>query len=335
MVDWAAAEGWNPGLGDADTFWATDADGFVGVHRDGALVASGSIVSYAGEFGFLGFFIVRPELRGQGLGRQLWCCAARRAARAAAPGRGDRDRRGLRHAGLLRIHRLSLLAPQSADVRGWRGRLRPTPRCGPCPSLRLPTSRRSTGCTSASTARSSCARGSIRPAGSASGSSRTASCAGSAWRGRAARASRSARSSPRTPPRRAAVRRARTGHRRRAGVPRRARDQRGGARARVAARDAGGLRLRAHVPRRRAAAAVGADLRRHDVRARLMALSAGGRVAVIGAGPSGLAVAKDALEAGLSTRRSSRPPTTSAASGTRAPPTAGSGLACRRTRAGR
>lgn len=71
-VAWAAAEGWNPGLADAEIFWATDATGFVCAERDGEVIATGSIVSYAGEFGFMGFFIVRPDLRGQGIGRAFW-----------------------------------------------------------------------------------------------------------------------------------------------------------------------------------------------------------------------------------------------------------------------
>ncbi len=71
-VAWAAAEGWNPGLHDADTFWATDPAGFVGAERDGELIATGSIVSYGGAFGFMGFFIVRPDLRGAGIGRDFW-----------------------------------------------------------------------------------------------------------------------------------------------------------------------------------------------------------------------------------------------------------------------
>ncbi|MBU1099450.1 MAG: GNAT family N-acetyltransferase [Bacteroidetes bacterium] len=72
VVDWAANEGWNPGLNDAEVFWNTDPDGFYGVLKDDELIASGSVVSYNGEYGFMGFFIVKPEYRGSGLGRELW-----------------------------------------------------------------------------------------------------------------------------------------------------------------------------------------------------------------------------------------------------------------------
>ncbi len=72
LVDWAAAEGWNPGLDDAEAFWATDPEGFVAAEIDGELVGGGAIVSYQGRYGFMGFFIVRPEFRGRGLGNRLW-----------------------------------------------------------------------------------------------------------------------------------------------------------------------------------------------------------------------------------------------------------------------
>lgn len=71
-IEWAAAEGWNPGLHDADAYWATDPDGFVCAEEDGEVIATGSIVSYAGAFGFMGFFIVRPDRRGHGIGRDFW-----------------------------------------------------------------------------------------------------------------------------------------------------------------------------------------------------------------------------------------------------------------------
>lgn len=72
LVEWAAREGWNPGLHDADLFWATDPDAFIAAELDGELIGGGAITSYSGEFGFMGFFIIRPEFRGQGYGNTLW-----------------------------------------------------------------------------------------------------------------------------------------------------------------------------------------------------------------------------------------------------------------------
>lgn len=72
LVDWAAEEGWNPGIHDAWLFYQADPDGFFGCYHDGEMIAGGSIVSYNGEFGFMGLFIVKPEYRSRGIGRQLW-----------------------------------------------------------------------------------------------------------------------------------------------------------------------------------------------------------------------------------------------------------------------
>lgn len=71
-LDWAAAEGWNPGLDDAAPFRAADPDGFLGLFEDGTLAATISVVTYGARFAFLGFYIVRPERRGLGLGLRLW-----------------------------------------------------------------------------------------------------------------------------------------------------------------------------------------------------------------------------------------------------------------------
>ncbi|MBE9176555.1 GNAT family N-acetyltransferase [Synechocystis salina LEGE 06155] len=71
-VDWAAAEGWNPGQEDADCFYQGDRQGFLLGLLAGEPIATISAVKYNGEFGFLGFYIVKPEYRGQGYGWQIW-----------------------------------------------------------------------------------------------------------------------------------------------------------------------------------------------------------------------------------------------------------------------
>ena len=74
-VEWARREGWNPGLKDAEAFAAQDPEGFLGLKVDGELAATISLVSYGPSFGFLGFYICRPDLRGKGLGLALWNAA--------------------------------------------------------------------------------------------------------------------------------------------------------------------------------------------------------------------------------------------------------------------
>ena len=70
--DWAAAEGWNPGLNDAACFSTVDPHGFHIGEIDGAAASTSSVVNYDDGFSFLGFYIVRPELRGRGYGLRTW-----------------------------------------------------------------------------------------------------------------------------------------------------------------------------------------------------------------------------------------------------------------------
>lgn len=74
-VEWAATEGWNPGLQDADCFYSADPEGFLLGEYDGEPVAAISAVRYGKRFGFLGFYLVRPEYRGRGYGIGIWNAA--------------------------------------------------------------------------------------------------------------------------------------------------------------------------------------------------------------------------------------------------------------------
>ena len=71
-VEWAAKEGWNPGLADAEVFFNTDPEGFWGAFDKQGLAAVISAVQYSSDFGFVGFYICRPDRRGSGLGYRLW-----------------------------------------------------------------------------------------------------------------------------------------------------------------------------------------------------------------------------------------------------------------------
>jgi hypothetical protein len=74
-VNWAAAEGWNPGLADDACFAAADPQGFLIGELEGEPAATVSCVNYGARFAFLGFYIVRADLRGRGYGLRIWNAA--------------------------------------------------------------------------------------------------------------------------------------------------------------------------------------------------------------------------------------------------------------------
>jgi GNAT superfamily N-acetyltransferase len=96
VVQWAADEGWNPGLEDHTVFSkitsttdlyiaelgdereptrggeSTREDGEGSNDPLGSLAGAACIVNHCATVAFLGLFIVRPELRRRGIGRALW-----------------------------------------------------------------------------------------------------------------------------------------------------------------------------------------------------------------------------------------------------------------------
>jgi GNAT superfamily N-acetyltransferase len=71
VMDWAEQEGWNPGRADAECFFETDPEGFFMAFVNGIPAGSICAVSYGVRHGFIGLFIVRPELRGGRIGIEL------------------------------------------------------------------------------------------------------------------------------------------------------------------------------------------------------------------------------------------------------------------------
>lgn len=70
-MEWAADEGWNPGIQDAGCFYAADPVGFFMAEIGGEPVGCLSAVAYDQQFGFAGLYIVKHEFRSRGIGHHL------------------------------------------------------------------------------------------------------------------------------------------------------------------------------------------------------------------------------------------------------------------------
>jgi GNAT superfamily N-acetyltransferase len=71
-IDWAKKEGWNPGLYDAEAFYSVDPRGWFVGEIEGEIVSTISAVAYDRNFGFMGFYIVKPDFRGKGYGIRIF-----------------------------------------------------------------------------------------------------------------------------------------------------------------------------------------------------------------------------------------------------------------------
>ncbi|TXC98314.1 GNAT family N-acetyltransferase [Streptomyces sp. ISID311] len=82
VAQWAADEEWNPGRGDTACFHPIDPAGFFVGRRAGRTVSAVSVVNYSDAYAFLGYYLVHPDHRRQGMGLATW--------RAAVPHAGAR-----------------------------------------------------------------------------------------------------------------------------------------------------------------------------------------------------------------------------------------------------
>lgn len=71
-IEWAAKEGGNPGIHDADCYYLADQNGFLIGFLGNEPIATISAIKYGDSFGFIGFYIVKSAYRGKGYGIQIW-----------------------------------------------------------------------------------------------------------------------------------------------------------------------------------------------------------------------------------------------------------------------
>ena len=75
ITEWARQEGFAPGKGDVGIYRQTDRQGIWVGCLAGEPIGCIAGVRYNLAYGFLGLYLVRPEHRGHGYGRELWQCA--------------------------------------------------------------------------------------------------------------------------------------------------------------------------------------------------------------------------------------------------------------------
>ncbi|OCX66807.1 GNAT family N-acetyltransferase [Thioclava sp. SK-1] len=75
ILQWARAEGWNPGLDDATAFYAADPIGTFVAEVDETIIAAITVVNHNDDFAFLGLYLCQPDWRGKGIGFALWSFA--------------------------------------------------------------------------------------------------------------------------------------------------------------------------------------------------------------------------------------------------------------------
>lgn len=75
FIDWAAKEGWNPGIHDGECHYAVDPDGWLVAVLNDEIIGTIVLTNYDDSFSFGGFFIIKEEFRHMGDGWKLWSTA--------------------------------------------------------------------------------------------------------------------------------------------------------------------------------------------------------------------------------------------------------------------
>lgn len=71
VLQWAATEGWNPGIGDEAPFMIPDPQGLLVAEHGGEVVGSIGVPRFGDGYAFAGLYIVRPDFRHGSTGARL------------------------------------------------------------------------------------------------------------------------------------------------------------------------------------------------------------------------------------------------------------------------
>jgi len=72
VIAMAREQDFAPGVGDIEIYANTDRQGIWLAWQDNLPVGCIAAVTYSPSYAFIGLFVVKPEHRGQGIGRRLW-----------------------------------------------------------------------------------------------------------------------------------------------------------------------------------------------------------------------------------------------------------------------
>jgi GNAT superfamily N-acetyltransferase len=114
---WIEQQGWDPGVSDADQFYAVDPAGFFVGRLGSEIVSAIAVVNYDDSFAYLGHYMVRPDHRGRGYGVATWNAAIGHAgSRTIGLESGEEHLAKYRRSGFADAYR----------TRHYAGRVKPT-----------------------------------------------------------------------------------------------------------------------------------------------------------------------------------------------------------------
>ncbi|XP_066289941.1 holothin acyltransferase-like isoform X1 [Branchiostoma lanceolatum] len=72
LLEWAVAEGWNPGVYDAESYFRQDPTGFYLAELDGVPIGGLGSVKCGEDLGSMCLYVIKPPFRGKGYGYRMW-----------------------------------------------------------------------------------------------------------------------------------------------------------------------------------------------------------------------------------------------------------------------